>query len=196
MRVLFVSLAIVIIDQITKLLAKGFSIPFFNLSFDGMIPGKRNNFLGDFFNLTLIENPGIAFGIDFGIKYKLLLSLFTIAATAGLIIYLYVNRDKNKSFRLAFAVIIGGAAGNLIDRVFYGVLFDYAPLFYGKVVDFFELNLFSFFLFNKTLGNYIFNVADIAVTSGVIWLLIASRKTESDKEIITIDEKLAIEENE
>ncbi len=64
MRVLFVSLFIVIADQASKLFVKGFSIPFLNIRYEGMYHGQRIPILGDFFRLTFIENPGMAFGYD------------------------------------------------------------------------------------------------------------------------------------
>jgi hypothetical protein len=67
---------------------------------------------------------------------KLFLSLFTIFATILLLIFLYKNRHESFFLRLALAFILGGAVGNLIDRIFYGKIYGYAPYFYGKVVDF------------------------------------------------------------
>jgi signal peptidase II len=144
-----------------------------------MYEGQRIPVLGNLFNLTFIENSGIAFGINFGIEFKLFLSLFTILAVIGLIIYLITIKEKPLSWRLSVALILGGAAGNLIDRVFYGIFYGYSNLFYGRVVDFLDIRIFNLLLFNKTLGNYVFNFADAAVTAGVILLLIAYNKKES-----------------
>lgn len=183
MKVLFVSLFIVCIDQISKLYVKGISLPFLNIEFSGLSYGKRMPVIGDIFNITFVENPGIAFGIDFGADYKMLLSIVTLAAAFGLTFYLYLIRKKSFLMRLSMAMIIGGAFGNLIDRMFYGVIFDYAPLMYGKVVDFFDINLLSFYLFNRTFGSYIFNIADVAVTAGVVLLLFAyNRQTVEERE--------------
>ncbi len=176
MKVLFISLFVVIIDQVSKLFIKGFSIPFLNLHFSGLNIGERIKIFDSFFNITFVENPGIAFGIDFGGEYKLLISVFTIAASFAMLYYLYMNREKSLMIRIPLAMIVGGAFGNLIDRVFYGVFYGYAPILFGKVVDFFEIKLFGFYLFNRTLGNYIFNFADVAVTFGVVMLLIAFRR--------------------
>ncbi len=176
MKVLFVSLFVVIVDQASKLFIKGFSIPFLNLHFSGLNIGERIKIFDSFFNITFVENPGIAFGIDFGGEYKLLISIFTIAASLAMLFYLYMNREKSLMIRIPLAMIVGGAFGNLIDRVFYGVFYGYAPILFGKVVDFFEIKLFGFYLFNRTLGNYIFNFADVAVTCGVFLLLIAFRR--------------------
>jgi signal peptidase II len=181
LKVLFVSFFVIIIDQISKLFVKGFSIPLLHLNFDGMYHGQTIPVIGDFFNLTFVENPGIAFGLDFGSWFKLVISIFTIIACVGLLYYLYKSRGRNLGFRLSIALILGGAVGNLIDRIFYGVIFGYAPLFYGKVVDFFNFRIFNLFMFNRTFGGYVFNIADVSVTSGVILLLyvLGSRNSES-----------------
>ncbi|MEJ2616997.1 MAG: signal peptidase II, partial [Ignavibacteriaceae bacterium] len=136
--------------------------------------------IGDLFSITFVENPGIAFGIDFGSHFKFIISLFTIAATIGLLFYFYFIRERSFSLRLSIAIIIGGAFGNLIDRIFYGYIYGYSSLFYGKVVDFFDFRVFNFFLFNRTFGNYIFNFADMAVTVGVILLLFNFHKRSAN----------------
>lgn len=179
MRVLFVSVAVLFVDQVSKLLIKGFSFPILKMHHAGMYEGQRIHLLGDLFNLTYIENPGIAFGINFGIEFKLLLSLFTILAVIGLFLYLIKIKEKSISLRLSVALILGGAAGNLIDRIFYGLFYGYSNLFYGKVVDFIDIRIFNLILFNKTMGNYVFNFADLAVTAGVIMLLFVYNKKES-----------------
>ena len=138
-----------------------------------MYIGQRIPVLGNLFDITFVENPGIAFGLDFGSAFKLLISVFSVLASIGLFVYLYTSRKKILSLRLSLALILGGAIGNLFDRVFYGVLFGYAPLFQGKVVDFFNLRFFNLFIFDKLFGNYVFNVADMSVTAGVILLLFA-----------------------
>ena len=103
MRVIYVSIVIVFIDQITKLLVKGFSIPFLNFSHEGMYHGQRIPVFGDFFRLTFIENPGMAFGYDPGTEWKLWISVFSLLASIGLIIYLsntfilYYFQCRNKS---------------------------------------------------------------------------------------------------
>ncbi|MFH2004329.1 MAG: signal peptidase II, partial [Bacteroidota bacterium] len=69
MRALFFSLFIVILDQFTKLMVKGVSIPFFGINFTGMPYGVSRPIIGDFVRLTYIENAGMAFGFDFGGKH-------------------------------------------------------------------------------------------------------------------------------
>lgn len=168
-------------DQITKVLVKGCVIPFLGLYHRGMVHGESIPLIGNTFNITFVENPGIAFGIDFGSQFKLIISIFTILASVGLFVYLYLNRSRILGVRLSLALILGGALGNLIDRIFYGVAYGYAPLFYGKVVDFFNFKMFNLFIFNKTMGSYVFNVADIAVTIGVILLLFAMNREKSEE---------------
>ena len=87
MKVLFVSLFIIVIDQASKLLIKGFSFLLLDLKFEGIYPGQKIPLVGDIFNITLIENPGIAFGIDLGSDFRLPVVVFTIAATSVLFYY-------------------------------------------------------------------------------------------------------------
>ncbi|MFO7525880.1 MAG: signal peptidase II [Ignavibacteriaceae bacterium] len=182
MKVLYFSFFVVLADQITKLLVKGFSIPFLNFNYDGMYIGQVIPVIGDFFRLTFIENPGMAFGYDPGSALKLWVTLFSLAASIGLVVYIYVIREKSLSLRIAIALILGGAIGNLIDRMFYGVIFDYAPLFYGKVVDFLDFDFFNFTLFGKSYDRWpIFNLADAAVSTGVIILILFYKKHQNDE---------------
>lgn len=184
MKALYVSLIIVIVDQITKLLVKGFAISFLGLNFEGMYLGQMIPVWGDFFRLTFVENPGMAFGYDPGESFKLIISIFSLIASIGLVIYLYVIRDKSLSLRIAIACILGGAVGNLIDRTFYGVFFDYAPLFYGKVVDFFDFDFFNFTLFGRSYDRWpVFNIADAAVTIGVLILILFYKKHNEIEEV-------------
>lgn len=179
MRLLFVSFLVVIVDQVTKLWVKG--IPGIHLN--GLFPGEKIPIIGNLFSITLVENPGIAFGITFGSEFKLLLSIFTLLASIGLFVFFFKIRNKSFGLKLSIALILGGAVGNLIDRLFYGILYGYAPVFYGKVVDFFNLNLFNIYLFKSTIGNYVFNIADLAVTAGMISLLLVIRKKNKEKEM-------------
>ncbi len=176
MKVLFVSLFVVIIDQVSKLMVKGLSIPFIKLNIQGLERWQKIPVLGGIFNITLVENPGIAFGIDLGSNFKLMVSVFTLVASMGLLYYIFRNKEKKFDFRLSLALILGGAVGNLIDRIFYGILYDYAPLFHGRVVDFLDFRIFNLFIFNRTFGNYVFNFADVSVTAGVILLLFILNK--------------------
>ena len=183
MRILYVSFVIVIIDQLSKIYVKGFSIPFLNFIHKGMYEGERINVIGNFFRITFIENPGMAFGFDPGLNMKLWVSVFSLVASIGLIVYLYKIRDQHISLRLSIAFILGGAIGNLIDRMFYGIFYHYAPLFYGRVVDFLDFDFFHFSLFGHDYNRWpIFNIADASVTTGVLILLIFYKKIQKEKE--------------
>ncbi len=177
MKVLWLSCAIVVVDQISKLRVKGISIPLLGIDWEGMRYGFSEPVLGNFFRLTYIENPGMAFGIDIG--GKLFFSLFSILLSGGIVYYLYRARNENLGFRISLGLILGGAIGNLIDRTFYGVIFNEAPLFYGKVVDFFDVDFFDVNIFGYSLSRWpVFNVADAAVTVGIILLLVTQRRPE------------------
>lgn len=185
MRVLFVSLFIVIVDQVTKLLVKGFSIPFLHFKYSGMYEGEKIPIIGNFFRITFIENPGMAFGFDPGINFKLWISIFSLVASVGLIIYIYYVRSQRLSLRLALAFILGGAVGNLIDRMFYGIFYGYAPVFYGRVVDFLDVDFFDFSIFGRSYDRWpIFNIADAAVTIGVLILIVFYKKNAEDNQEI------------
>jgi signal peptidase II len=174
-RVLVLSGIIIVCDQISKLLVKGVNLPGLGISLPGMRYGTSKPVIGDFFRLTYIENPGMAFGIDVG--GKLFFSVFSIIASIAILVYLYRARNDALGFRISLAMILGGAAGNLIDRMFYGVLFDEGPLFYGKVVDFFDVDFFNVDIWGYHLSRWpVFNIADASVTIGVILLLFFHRK--------------------
>jgi len=179
LKVLYISLVIIVLDQITKFFVKGFSIPFFNIHLHGVDLGESIPIINDFFRLTFVENPGMAFGIDFGLDFKLWLSIFTLLASIGIIYYLYIVRHHSLTLRVPLAFILGGAIGNLIDRTFYGIFYGYAPLFYGKVVDFLDFDFFDFEIFGRSFDRWpVFNIADMSVSIGVILLLLLYRKHE------------------
>jgi signal peptidase II len=183
LRVLFISFFLVSADQISKFMVKGFSLPFFKLQYEGMFHGQRIRILGDFFQLTFIENPGMAFGYDPGNNFKLYVSLFSLLASIALFIYLYSARKQSLSLRISLAFILGGAVGNLIDRMFYGVFYGYAPLFYGRVVDFLDFDFFHFTIFGRTFERFpVFNLADASVTIGVLILLLFYKHHQKETE--------------
>ena len=111
----------------------------------------------DWFYITFIENMGMAFDMQLG--SKILLSLFRVVAIAGLTYYIWleVKRKSPTGYIVCLAMILAGAAGNLIDCLFYGLIFNesspyyvsyfvpfgtgYAPLLMGKVVDMFYFPL-------------------------------------------------------
>jgi signal peptidase II len=181
MRVLYLTGIVVLLDQAAKLFIKGFDIPILNLYHAGIPLGASYPIFGDFLRLTFIENPGMAFGIDVG--GKLFLTVFSIFASIGIFIYLYKIRGEDFVIRLALALILGGAIGNLIDRVFYGVIFGEGPLFYGKVVDFIDVDFFNLDVMGFHLNRFpVFNLADSSVSIGVVMLLVFHRRfTESEQ---------------
>jgi signal peptidase II len=196
LRILFVSLSIVIVDQLTKIFVKGFSIPFLNINYAGMYNGQKIPIIGDFFRITFIENPGMAFGFDPGVNYKLWISIFSLVASIGLVVYLYMVKNQKYTLQLAIAFILGGAVGNLIDRMFYGIFYGYASLFYGRVVDFLDFDFFNFSIFGRSYDRWpIFNIADSAVTIGVIILLFFYKKPKNENYAIAeVDNRIEIRE--
>ncbi len=162
-------------------MVKGISLPSLGIAVRGLPLGSSRPIIGDFLRLTYIENPGMAFGIDIG--GKLFFSIFSILASIGILVYLYRSREEHIAFRISLALILGGAVGNLIDRVFYGVLFQESPLFYGRVVDFIDADFFNVNLFGYQLSRWpVFNIADASVTCGVILMLFAHKKTMREEE--------------
>ncbi|MEN6589704.1 MAG: lipoprotein signal peptidase [Proteiniphilum sp.] len=158
----------------------------------------------DWFRIYFVENNGMAFGIEAG--GKLFLSLFRIIAVVLIIFYIRrLVRDNYKTgFIVCVTLVLAGASGNIIDSIFYGVIFEasypghiaslvpwgegYSSLLHGKVVDMLYFPLFSGtwpdwvpvvggqeFLFFR----FIFNIADSTITVGVILILLFYRKTLS-----------------
>lgn len=151
--------------------------------------------------IKFTENYGMAFGIEFGGKIgKMALGIFRIFAGAALFYYTYksVVSGKTKSFVISLALITGGAIGNIIDGLFYGVLFSkstnittakflpaeggYSSFFDGHVVDMLYFPIIeawwpdwipfiggTLFEFNR----YIFNLADLSITIGLIAIIIS-----------------------
>lgn len=171
MKVLFVTISVVIADQVTKLLVRGVQIPALGIDIHGMPLYSSEPVIGNFLRFTYIQNPGMAFGINFG--WKPFFAIFSILASIAIFIYIYKVRNESKGVRFSLALILGGAIGNLIDRVFYGPLFDGTPLFHGRVVDFIDFKFLPIHLFGYNLSRFpVFNIADASVTVGVILLLI------------------------
>ena len=194
-QIALITIALVlIIDQVVKIYVK-----------THMYIGEAIR-VTDSFYIAFIENNGMAFGMEIG--SKLFLSLFRIVAVAGLVWILI--RVKNKphmptGFMVCLALIIAGAAGNIIDSLFYGLLFNdplppavasfvpgegYAGLFYGRVVDMLYFPLFSFYWpdWMPWIGGDrfeffrpVFNIADSAISvGGVCMILFYHRCLSSD----------------
>jgi len=113
--------------------------------------------IGNFFRLTFVENPGAVFGIDpnLGNLTNIILLILHIIAVI-IIIYLFI-KNKHALPRFSFSLILSGAFGNLIDR-----------LFFGKVTDFLDVDFFDFIIDRW----YVFNIADSCIVVGVILLII------------------------
>ena len=156
---------LVVLDQVTKVLVK-----------TSMMLGESHPMIGSLVNLTFVENPGMAFGISWG-DGKLILTLLTIVIAGVLAWYLRQIASGHWAPRLAVTLILAGAVGNLIDRAFYGVIFGDAPLFYGRVVDFIQVDIPDITWFGDVHTHFpVFNVADSCVTVGVILLLLTGNK--------------------
>ena len=140
--------------------------------------------LFDWFILYFVENNGFAFGLEFfGVWGKFFLTLFRIVFVVYIFRWLFylLHSGVHSGVVFSFVLILAGATGNIIDSVFYGVLFDYAPLFFGKVVDMFYFPLFSGFYpdWVPVVGGepfvffrFIFNIADSSITIGAFLLLV------------------------
>ena len=173
MRLLWIAAGVVLLDQTTKVVVR--------LTM-AMPPYRSISLLGDWLKLTFTENPGMAFGISFGPAG--MVTAFSIAATILIIVYLYRVRKEYAPYRFSLALILGGAVGNIIDRMFYGMLFDYGNFFQGRVVEFIHVNLWSGYVSDAVPlvgGTYmalfpIWNVADMAIVVGVVGILVFQKK--------------------
>lgn len=165
---LLTSFLLILADQLSKFAVKGF--PWSDSG--GMFLGQTIPVWGDFVQICFVENEGMAFGISFGAA-KILLSLFSVVASIALLWYLTKIRNFSIWVRIGITLVFTGAVGNLIDRVFYGVIYNYAPLFYGRVVDFVQVDIPDIhFLFLDYKYFPVFNVADSCISIGVVFLLL------------------------
>jgi len=149
-----------------------------------MYIGQEFKIIGNWFIIHFTENNGMAFGMELGGEFgKLALSLFRIGAVAGIgygLIYL-IKHKYHRGLILNVALIFAGALGNIIDSVIYGKIYGYASLFHGKVVDMFYFPLMEG-IFPKWVPIWggedyiffrpVFNIADAAISIGVITILI------------------------
>ncbi len=187
-RLLILGVILVVIDQVIKILVK-----------TNMQIGEHFSVLGNWFQIFFIENEGMAFGMKFGGAVgKFLLSLFRIALSAALCWWIasLVRKSMDGNGKPALlpdgklvvptGVLVGltliaaGAVGNIIDSLFYGVVFDYAPLMFGRVVDMFYFPLIDTiwpdwvpFVGGDRLLFFapVFNFADSCVTVGAFYLI-------------------------
>ena len=155
----------------------------------------------DWFYITFIENNGMAFGMQLG--SKIVLSLFRVCAIVALGYYIWieVRRKARTGYIVCLAMVLAGAAGNLIDCMFYGLIFNnssefyqsyfvpfgtgYAPFLMGKVVDMFYFPLIEteWPLWVPFVGGQhfvffspVFNFADASISVSVVILLLFFRK--------------------
>ncbi len=164
---------IILIDQIIKTWVR-----------QHMVMGEEIHLLGNRGMLHYTENNGMAFGMELGGTLgKLALTMFRIFAVGGIgygLVYL-INHKYHRGLIMNVALIFAGAMGNIIDSTFYGVMYHYAPLFHGRVVDMFYFPLVSGIFPNWVpiwggqdyiFFRPVFNLADAAISVGVIMILI------------------------
>jgi signal peptidase II len=201
-----VILAILLIDQAIKIWVKT------------SMTLHESIHITDWFYIAFIENNGMAFGMQLG--SKIVLSLFRVFAIAllGYYIWLEVKRQAKTGYIFLLSMVLAGAAGNLIDCMFYGLMFNasspyylsyfvpfgtgYAPFLMGKVVDMFYFPLIEtdwpqwvpfvggdhFIFFSP-----VFNFADACISVSVVWLLLFYRKEISS---ISLSKKVAEKQEE
>ncbi len=166
--------------------------------------GDEIPILGTWFNLHFVENKGMAFGLELGgDRGKFLLTSFRIVAVILIGIYLYHISQKKRptSLIVSISMIFAGAVGNIIDSMFYGLVFSqssyhqvatflppeggYTGFMMGKVVDMLYFPLFhfrlpaSFPLWGGERFDFfqpVFNIADSSITVGVMLLLLFNRQ--------------------
>ncbi len=168
-------------------------------------PAESHPVLGNWFQLYFIENAGMAYGWKFGGGFgKVALTLFRLAAVIFGVFYLrkIIEKKFHPGYIICVALVFAGALGNLLDSLFYGMIFDrssfdteglakifqahgYGSFLHGNVVDMLYFPLFHInkvpswipFLGGKQFSffNYIFNIADASVSIGVIGILLFRR---------------------
>jgi signal peptidase II len=191
-KAVFIIVLVLLIDQISKIYIK-----------THFVINESVQVLGwNWFQIYFVQNNGMAWGTEFGGKTgKLLLTVFRLIAVTGIVYWLYIaiKEKKHTILIVAISLILAGAFGNIIDSLFYGLIFDdpqhkvatlfsenpYGSLFHGKVVDMFYFPIWHGELPSWipkyggrpfTFFNAIFNVADSAITIGVAILLLFNKK--------------------
>ena len=179
---LAIVLSILVLDQIVKIYIK-----------TSFTYGESHHILGGLLNIQFVENPGMAFGFEYGGALgKYVLSIFRIIAITVIIFYIRNTlriSEVNLAFIVCLSMILAGAAGNVIDSMAYGLLFDrgggyqglaqwggsYAPFLQGQVVDMIQFNVhwpdFVPKLGGKLIFSPIFNIADSAISIAVLAFL-------------------------
>ncbi|MBY0542083.1 MAG: lipoprotein signal peptidase [Sphingobacteriaceae bacterium] len=159
-----------------------------------MYLGQEFKIFGDWFIIHFTENNGMAFGLEFGGEFgKLSLSLFRIFAVAGIgyALHYMIKNKYHRGLILNVALVFSGALGNIIDSVFYGVIFKYETLFHGRVVDMLYFPILKgiyptwFPIWGGEQFEFfrpVFNLADTAISVGVVMILIF-QKTYFKEEI-------------
>lgn len=191
---------VLLVDQLVKLYIK-----------TNFYLGEEIHVLGDWFRIHFTENYGMAFGLEFGGKSgKILLTLFRLVAVGfiGWYIFDLTKKNANKWYIISWALILSGALGNIIDSVFYGVIFGYDAWFHGRVVD-----MFYFPIIQTTIPENwpfwagedfeffrpVFNVADAAISIGFVIILLGQKtffKEETTSNQIDDDAEVAAGTNE
>ena len=184
------ALFIIVIDQLSKWAVHTYMQP----GMVGEIP-----LIGQWGKLHYTLNPGMAFGAELPAPYgKLVLTAFRLLAVFGLIYYIVrlVRQHAPGGYIACMALILGGALGNLIDSVFYGVIYDNAPFgsptrwFYGQVIDMLYVDIYEGFLpqnWPLVGGKYvslwpIFNIADSSIFIGVALILLNQNRFFNQQE--------------
>lgn len=180
-----ITLGVIAVDQIVKMAVH------FN-----MLMGTKGQIkiFGDWFKLHYLTNPGMAFGMQIGFveNGKLVLTIFRLAAmfAIGYYLYLLYKKQANSGLLICIALILGGAMGNLVDSIFYGVWLNNAPYdaptpwFYGQVVDMFYIDIWEGRIPDGVPligGDYmalwpVFNVADASIFMAITFILIFQKR--------------------
>lgn len=179
---------ILLVDQVVKIWIK-----------THMYLGEEFSVLGDWFKIHFTENEGMAFGMTFGGSTgKLFLTIFRLIAVGFIAYYIHklIKHKEHPGFIACFSLILAGAIGNIIDSVFYGVIFSdsnyqiaqlfpkeggYEQLLFGRVVDMLYFPIYEGYLPSWIPlwgGDYfiffrpVFNIADASITTGVACIII------------------------